>query len=281
MSDAERSRIEMAIVRAMRQDRVSRRTFLGRAGKGGVALGAMLTLPGLLAACGPEDADRALEWANWCCYIDIDEENPPDPTPYPSLNAFIAATGIQVNYQEIITDNAEHLQTLLPDLTNGNPTGWDLTTPGGWVVQRLGDLGYLEELDHAKLPNWSKNAADYAVGQWFDPDNKYSVWWQGGITGIGYDPTLTGRELTSFEDLLHPDFAGRVGGFSDMRDMFGLTLLSLGIAPENATVDDVTRPSRSCWRPTSETSSAATTATSTTTRSRLATWWPAWRGRVT
>ena len=52
MSD-QRSRIELAIERAMRQDRISRRSFLGRAGRGGVALGAMMTLPGLIAACSP------------------------------------------------------------------------------------------------------------------------------------------------------------------------------------------------------------------------------------
>ena len=96
-------------------------------------------------------------------------------------------------------------------------------------------LGWLEELDHSKLPNWTANAADYAKGLWFDPDNQYSLWWQGGITGIAYDPELTGREITTFDDLLDPAFAGRAGGFSDMRDMFGLTLLSLGVEPENAT----------------------------------------------
>ena len=70
-------------------------------------------------------------------------------------------------------------------------------------------LGWLEELDHSKLPNWTANAADYAKGLWFDPDNKYSVWWQGGITGIAYDPKLTGREITTFDDLLDPAFSGR------------------------------------------------------------------------
>jgi spermidine/putrescine transport system substrate-binding protein len=241
MSDYERSRIELAIERAMRKDRISRRSFLGRAGRGGIALGAMATLPGLIAACSPEGGDGAtIEWANWPAYIDIDEESEPNPTPYPTINAFIEQTGINVNYQESIQDNADFMQTLLPDLTNGNSTGWDLITPGGWVVQRLGDLGFLEELDHSKLPNWSANAADYAVDQWFDPGNRWSLWWQGGITGIGYNISLTEREITSFQDLLDPEFEGRAGGFSDMRDMFGLTLLSLGIVPENATVDDVT-----------------------------------------
>lgn len=244
MSDVPRhmlTPIELAIERAMRQDRINRRAFLGRAGRGGIALGAMLSLPALIAACSPNGGDGVtLEWANWTAYIDIDEENPPNPTPYPTINAFIEQTGINVNYQEAILDNAEFMQALLPDLTNDNPTGWDLITPGGWVIQRLGELGYLEELDHSKLPNFAANAADHAVGQWFDPDNTWSVWWQGGITGIAYDPNETGRELTSFDDLLNPEFAGRVGAFSDMRDMFGLTLLSLGIVPENATVEDAT-----------------------------------------
>jgi len=91
----------------------------------------------------------------------------------------------------------------------------------------------------AAPPNWTANCADYAKGLWFDPDNKYSVWWQGGITGIAYDPALTGREITTFDDLLDPAFSGKAGGFSDMRDMFGLTLLSNGVHPEDATLDDV------------------------------------------
>jgi len=239
MSDEQRSRIEMAILQAMRHDRISRRSFLGRAGRGGIALGAALSLPALIAACTPSGEGVTLEWANWPLYIDIDEEAEPNPTPYPTINAFIEQTGINVNYTEAILANADFFATIQPDLSNANPTGWDLITPGGWVVQRLADLGFLEELDHSELPNWTANAADHAVGQWFDPDNTYSLWWQGGITGIAYDPNLTGRDLTSFEDLLDPEFAGRVGGFKDMRDMFGLGLLSIGIVPENATVDDV------------------------------------------
>ena len=246
MSDVPRHQltpIELAIERAMRQDRINRRAFLGRAGRGGIALGAMLSLPALIAACTPSgsgDSDVTLNWLNWPLYIDVDEESEPNPTIYPTINAFIEQTGINVEYNEGLLDNADFFQQMVPDLSNGNPTGWDLVTPGGWVVQRMADLGYLEEIDHSKLPNWTANAAEYAVGQWYDPDNTYSVWWQGGITGIAFDPNLTGRELTSFDDLLDPEFAGRVGAFSDMRDMFGLALLSNGIVPENATIEDVT-----------------------------------------
>ncbi len=244
------SQIERAIARAFRPSgRMSRRSFLRNTGRGAVIAGSALTLPSILAACGigpaasggggasgGADVEGAIEWANWPLYIDIDDDG-----NYPSLVAFTEESGRDVNYTESIQDNAEFMGTILPDLQAGNPTGWDIITPGGWVIERLARLDLLEELDHSKLPNWTANAADYAKGLWFDPDNRYSLWWQGGITGIGYDPNLTGREITTFDDLLDPEFAGRVGAFSDMRDMFGLTLLSLGVEPENATIDDVTR----------------------------------------
>ena len=247
------TRIERAIARAFRPSgRMTRRSFLRQTGRGAVIAGSALTLPSILAACGigpggstagspgssaaASDAPGALEWANWPLYIDIDDDG-----NYPSLVAFTEEMAIEVNYTEAIGDNAEFLGTILPDLQAGNPTGWDVITPGGWVVERMARLGFLEELDHSQLPNWTANAADYAKGLWFDPDNKHSLWFQGGVTGIAYDPNLTGREITTFDDLLDPAFAEVAGAFSDMRDMFGLTLLSLGVEPENATVDDVTR----------------------------------------
>ena len=242
------SQIERAIARAIGpKGRMSRRSFLRNTGRGALIAGSALTIPSILAACGirpagsPEgsasasDATGALEWANWPLYIDIDDDG-----NYPSLVAFTEESGLEVNYTEAIQDNADFMGTILPDLQAGNPTGWDVITPGGWVVERLARLDLLEELDHSQLPNWTANAADYAKGLWFDPDNRYSLWWQGGITGIAYDPELTGREITTFDDLLDPAFAGVAGAFSDMRDMFGLTLLSLGVEPANATVDDVT-----------------------------------------
>jgi spermidine/putrescine transport system substrate-binding protein len=235
MSDLERrSQIELTIDQLMRRDLITRRTFMRRAGRGGLAVGALLTLPGLLAACQPSGSGQ-LRWLNWFAYMDESE----DGSSYPSLVAFQEQNGIEVEYSDGLLDNADFLAQYAPDLRAGNNTGWDLMTPGGWVVERMARNGWLEELDHSKLPNWTANCADYAKGLWFDPENKYSVWWQGGITGLAYDPSLTGREISTFDDLLDPEFSGRAGGFSDMRDMFGLTLLSLGVEPANATVDDV------------------------------------------
>ena len=241
MSDdlTERTQIERAIARVMHDERHTRRSFFRTAGRGGVYLAGAMSLPSILAACASPSAtpSNTVHWLNWPAYIDISD----DESSYPSLEAFKAQSGLDVEYSEGLLDNADFLATYSPDLRAGIATGWDVMSPGGWVVERMARNGWLQEIDHSKLPNWTANCADYAKGLWFDPDNKYSVWWQGGITGIAYDPELTGREITTFDDLLDPAFAGRVGGFSDMRDMFGLTLLSLGVEPANATVDDVKR----------------------------------------
>jgi spermidine/putrescine transport system substrate-binding protein len=246
-----RSKIEISIDELLRRDRLTRRAFMRRAGRGTIAIGSLMSLPAILAACVPAGnasasasgsggggvATGKVRWLNWPAYIDLSD----DGSTMPSIDAFTEQTGIKVEYDEGLLDNADFLATYSPDLRAGNNTSWDVMTPGGWVVERMARSGneWLEELDHSKLPNWTANCADYAKGLWFDPENKHSLWWQGGITGLAYDPNLTGREITTFDDLLDPKFNGVAGGFSDMRDMFGLTLLSLGVQPANATVDDV------------------------------------------
>ena len=80
-----------------------------------------------------------------------------------------------------------------------------MSPAAGWSSGWRASAGWRSSTTR-KLPNWTANAADYAKGLWFDEENKYSVWWQGGITGIAYDPNLTGREITTFDDLLDPAF---------------------------------------------------------------------------
>ena len=72
-------------------------------------------------------------------------------------------------------------------------------------------FGYLQPLDKSLLPNLTANAQDLLKNPWYDPGNIYSVAWQAGIVGIGYNPKLTGREITSFDDLLDPAFKGHSG----------------------------------------------------------------------
>jgi spermidine/putrescine transport system substrate-binding protein len=60
----------------------------------------------------------------------------------------------------------------------------------------------------------------------------YSLPWQAGLTGIGYNLAATGRPVRSMTDLLtSPDLRGRVSLVTDMRDDMGLILLDQGHDP--------------------------------------------------
>ena len=258
------SDIERAIERAFRpQRRLSRRQFLERVGRNGLIVGSALSVPAILAACGigpaqsgtprpsasgpassgsvapsaslPAEPAGQLSWANWPAYIDIDE----DTGDYPTIKKFEKQDDIKVTYTEDVNDNEEFFGKIQPDLAAGNSTGYDLIVLTDWMIERMIRLGYLEPLDHSKLPNFDANVQDLYKNPWYDPGNAYSTAWQSGITGIGYNPKLTKRPITKFDDLLDPAFAGRVGMFSEMRDTMSLALLSLGIEPQNATIDDV------------------------------------------
>ena len=248
------SSIERAIARAFNGGRYSRRAFLRRAGKGAVVAGSALTLPSILAACGIGPATSGspaasgaglvgggepagtLIFANWPLYIDQDEETGESAT----LQQFEEETGIVVDYTEAIQDNQEFFGTIQPALAAGQDTGWDIIVPTDWMAGKMIGLDFLEAFDvAASVPNFVANAADKYKNPSYDPNNAHSVPWQSGITGIAYNPELTGREITGFGDLLDPAFEGRVGMFSEVRDTCSLALLHNGIQPMDATEDDV------------------------------------------
>jgi spermidine/putrescine transport system substrate-binding protein len=230
------------------ENEISRRDLLRRMGIGAGAL----SLSAFLAACGVEgtkspDATNSdepgggltttqqageLNFANWPLYIDRAKGRKP------TIDDFTEGTGIKVNYKEVVNDNESFFGTIREPLANGQSTGWDLIVVTDWLISKMARLGYLEELDLSRLPNFDAHAAEIYKDPIYDAGNKHSVPWQSGITGIGYNPELTGREITSFEDLFDPAFKGKIGMFTEMRDTMNLTLLGLGIEPSEATSAD-------------------------------------------
>lgn len=212
-----------------------RHSLRARIAVGMVIMGLAIGWLGPSRAMAADEPNGELVFVNWPLYIDIDE----DTGAYPTLDKFTEETGISVAYSEGINDNEEFFGRIQPDLAAGRPTGYDLFAPTDWMVERMIRLGYLEELDHSLLPNFQANAQPLFTDPWYDPGNNYSVPWVVGVVGIAYDPALTGREISSFDDLFDPEFAGRVGMFSEMRDSMSLTLLSMGVVPTEATIEDV------------------------------------------
>lgn len=225
---------------------MDRREFLRKAGIGASGL----TVSAWLAACGiggnteqagprattdpltTTEINGQLNFANWPAYIDKAKGKSP------TIEQFQDQSDIKVNYKEVINDNVSFFATIREPLANGQSVPWDMIVVTDWLIAKMAGLGYLERLDHSRLGNFADHAGDIYKDPSYDPGNTYSVPWQSGITGIAYNVELTGRDITSVEDLFDPEFKGKVGMMTEMRDTMNLVLLGMGIDPQNATLED-------------------------------------------
>jgi spermidine/putrescine transport system substrate-binding protein len=222
---------------------LSRRTLFR--GAGAVALGTFLAACGTApqdqrssderAADDLSDDEKVVNWSNWPEYIDVDDAT----GDRPSLAAFTEATGITVNYTEDYNDNDEFFAKMQPQLSAGQDTGRDLWCSTDWMVARLIRLGWVQELDRDNIPN-AGNVEDSLADVEFDPGRAYSLPWQSGFTGIGYNPDATGgKKVESIDQLLtDPALRGRVTLLTELRDTVGMVLLAMGKDPANFTDDD-------------------------------------------
>jgi spermidine/putrescine transport system substrate-binding protein len=237
------------LVRGLTEPRISRRQLF----RGGAAVGGAAALAALLAGCSIQgsvaaEAEDKVDWtqfwkdakktttlnfANWPLYIDSQHGKSQ------SLENFEAATGIHVNYQAVIQDNATFYATVSPILRAHGATGYDIVVmTNGWELTEMIQNGFVCELDHTKMPNFAKYASTSVKDPNYDPGNKHSVVWQTGFTGIAYNPKYIDREITSFEDLLDPAFKGRVGMMSDNTELGSAALLAIGVDPGKSTPAD-------------------------------------------
>ncbi|HEX3300440.1 MAG TPA: spermidine/putrescine ABC transporter substrate-binding protein [Actinomycetota bacterium] len=217
---------------------LSRRTFLRGTG---AMLGAAALAP-ILAACadkasGPFDgsASGRVDFANWPLYIDRKRDSD-GQVVRPSMEKFTQATGIEVNYREVIPDAEIFYQQIQPYLAAGEPCGWDIAViTNGITLTKMMGLNQLMALPTDMRPNFDQYASDIAKGRTYDPGSQFSMPWQSGITGIGWNPDLTGgHPVSSLEQLFSGDLPGKVGLFSDNVDMPNIVMLAAGINPENS-----------------------------------------------
>ena len=245
MSNPQRP-IDPALLRGMTMPRITRRAALRGAG--------LLSASAALAACGVSGTSEeeqpqapsfwasqtkagALDFANWPLYMDQDKVG--GKVVYPSLQDFTKETGIKVNYKEVINENAAFLGKINPSLKAGQPTGWDLIViTNGVELDKLIRQNFLIELDQSKLPNFQTNADPSIKNPSYDPGNKYTLAWQSGLTGLAYNPKLTKRPITSFNDLFDPAFKGKITMFQDTTDFPTLTMIGMGIDPAKSTEED-------------------------------------------
>jgi spermidine/putrescine transport system substrate-binding protein len=220
---------------------MSRRRFLrgvgAGAGLGAVALGAGLSAcstPGLgtvplpPATGGRSPAQAIVRFGNWLQYVDTSPAG-----RHPTLDEFTRQTGIALAYSEPIRTDEQFFGRIGIALAMGRDPGYDLVVFADWMAAQLIAMGWVQPLSAGMLPNAAHLLPQFR--DWPVPDiRRYSLAWQGGFTGIGYNAQATRRPVTSMTDLLTaPDLRGRVSLVADMRDVMGLILLDMGSDPSD------------------------------------------------
>jgi spermidine/putrescine transport system substrate-binding protein len=239
-----------SLMRGMTQRRVSRRDLIKY---GGATVGS-LSFASILAACGGDDGGGtgdgetpagstvdfgappgdSINFSNWPLYVDKGKL-PNGEKGYPSLYEFEQQTGIAVNYNDEIQANDAFFGELLPQLQAGQDTGRDIIViTNGRELNALIVNGWVTELDASRRPNFDANAAAWAKDPDFDPGNKYSMAWQSGLTGLGWNTEKVSQPLTTMDDLMNPDIVGTNSVGMLKADMPDLVMINLGITPADS-----------------------------------------------
>jgi spermidine/putrescine-binding protein len=157
-----------------------------------------------------EVTSKELNMFTWSEYI-----------PEDIVNCFEEVYGIKVNHDTFASQSE-----LLAKLERGS-SGYDIVQPSDDMVQLMVEKDLFVELDKTQLPVMS-NFNPAFLNPAFDPNNKYSLPYQGGSTGILYNTKTVKTPPTSYADLWNAEYAGRIIAVDDARTMITITLLALG-----------------------------------------------------
>lgn len=162
------------------------------------------------------------------------------------LDRFESETGITVNL-----DNFDSNETMLAKLQAGG-ANYDVIVPSDYMVAQMIELGLLQEVDPASFPNGQYIKPEF-MDVYFDPGRKYSAPYMYGTTGIAYDPTKTGVEITSWADFFDADSpaAGKIGTLNDQVEVIHAALRAVGSQPCSTNRDDYVKVEEllAGWKP--------------------------------
>jgi spermidine/putrescine transport system substrate-binding protein len=152
---------------------------------------------------------------NWTEYV-----------PSSLLEQFSKETGIEVIYSTF-----ESNEEMYSKLKLAKGAGYDIVFPSSYYVGKMAKEGMLAELDKTQLSNLANVSPDL-MGKPFDPENKYSLPYVYGLTGIGFNSKeVDANKITSWSDLWNEDFKGKLLLMNDSREVFHISLLLDGHSP--------------------------------------------------
>lgn len=156
---------------------------------------------------------RVVNLAIWSSYLS------------PELIAqFEKKTGIKLQIS-----NYSSNEELLAKLQAG-ASGYDVAVPSDYMVFVMNKLGLLKELDYTLLPN-SKTLDPKFLHKTYDPENKVSVPYDWGTTGIAINRNLYSGTIKGWKDLFgKEDLKGKYSLLDDAREVLGAALKAQGFS---------------------------------------------------
>lgn len=187
---------------------------------GSLALCLFLVL-GLFAGCGaqPAEVKGELNLYTWEGMF-----------PQEVLDAFTQETGYVVNYSSFDTD-----ETMLAKLEAAEGGDYDIVIADDYIIETAIAEGLVTELDKSKLSNIG-NVNPIYQGQFFDPEDAYTVPYGAGVQTIVYDPNAVDIEIDSYADLWDASLQDSLAVIANYRVIDGMALKVLG---ESYNTEDV------------------------------------------
>src|SRR5882724_6575228 len=164
---------------------------------------------------------KVLNFYNWTDYIADD-----------TIPNFQKETGIKVTY-----DNYSSNDDLFAKIRTGG-TGYDIIVPTDATMVKMKHANLLQPLDLSLIPN-VKNLDPRFRTAAYDPGNQYSIPWQWGTTGIGFDKTKVGGTVTDWDAFNLPDISGKSSFLDEARDAFAMALFALKKDPNTLDTGDL------------------------------------------
>lgn len=175
----------------------------------------LVMILGVFAGCGsggkPPEETKELNLFTWDGMF-----------PQEVLDEFEAETGIRIYYSNFDTDEA-----MLAKLEETKGADYDLVIADDYIIEMVIQEGLAQALDKSKISTYD-NLNPLYMGQFYDPQDEYSIPWGAGIPLIVYNPELTGFELSSYADLWNPALKDNVALIGNYRVIDGIALKTMG-----------------------------------------------------
>lgn len=148
------------------------------------------------------------------------------------IEEFEKETKIKVNYTTYETN-----EDLYNMLKNSN-VSYDVIVPSDYMIEKLIRENMLLELNYDNIPNYA-NLSERFKNLSCDPEGKYTVCYDWGVTAIVYDKTKVKNTPKDWNALWDESLKGDILMFNNSRDAMAIAMQLCGIDPSNCTKEDV------------------------------------------